>query len=170
MVANVPDAPIGQSGDENTYVYSSRRRRLWRGHSTDVVVVVLVLTLFGFAANPEPSRTLDSTDASALTSSGAVLPMGQYLGHIAHWNDDPKSQKTAWLVVLEDGRIRRHWIPDIATYWCLKAHGAPGPDELSSEQLDTMPDHVGVWAECVVSQPRGGRCRNAVPGRGASRA
>jgi hypothetical protein len=43
---------------------------------------------------------------------------------------------------------RRRWIPDAATYYCLKAKGVPGPDVLSSQQLDAMPDIYGVWAVC----------------------
>ena len=68
-----------------------------------------------------------------------------YTGHIVQWVDDTKSQKTAWLVG-PDGH--RRWISEIATYDCLKANGASGPDQLSAFTLDRMPDLTNVWAVC----------------------
>ena len=61
------------------------------------------------------------------------------------WSGDTKTYKTAWLVG-PDGH--RRWIPDAATYHCLIANGAPGPDVLSSQTLDALPDIYGVWAVC----------------------
>lgn len=55
---------------------------------------------------------------------------------------------TAWLVVNDNGP-HRNWIPDQATYNCLKSQGAPGPDLLSADQLNKMPDENGVWAHCT---------------------
>ncbi len=77
----------------------------------------------------------------------AVVPTqyAGYLGHIVQWSGDTKAQKTAWLVVDEGGQLHRHWIPDIATYSCLKNAGAPGPDVLPSAALNAMPDDMGVW-------------------------
>jgi O-glycosyl hydrolase len=72
-------------------------------------------------------------------------PPSGYIGHIVQWTDDTKAQKTAWLVG-PDGQ--RRWISNIATYNCLKANGAPGPDQLSAFTLDRMPDLTNVWAVC----------------------
>jgi hypothetical protein len=85
------------------------------------------------------------------------VSMASYLGHIVHWDGDHKPQLTSWLVVSDGGRVRRRWIPDIATYWCLKGRGNPGPDVLSSAQLDAMPDETSVWASCDTSVPAGGK-------------
>lgn len=78
-------------------------------------------------------------------------PISQYVGHIVHWNAEPKPQgnKTAWLVSQDADGIHRNWIRDQATYNCLKTMGAPGPDELPSSVLDQMPDQKGVWAHCA---------------------
>jgi hypothetical protein len=102
-------------------------------------------------------------------SDSSNLPMANYLGHIVQWNGDTKPQKTAWEVYFEDGHVRRRWIPDIKTYWCLKGQGDLGPDVLTSQQLDAMPDHTtrpstgqpafpgNVWASCSTpGQGRGG--------------
>jgi surface antigen len=83
-------------------------------------------------------------------------PISQYVGHLVHWNAEnkPQANKTAWLVVRKpDGSIRRNWVPDQATWNCLKTAGAPGPDELAAQVLDQMPDEIGVHATC---QGRGG--------------
>lgn len=68
-----------------------------------------------------------------------------YIGHIVQWDGDRNPQKTAWLVGA-DGK--RYWIPTTAIYWCLKEHGAPGPDALSATLLDKMPD-TGLEAACT---------------------
>ncbi len=95
----------------------------------------------------------------------AVTPV-QYqgeLGHIVQWSGDTKAQKTAWLVVDEGGALHRHWIPSIAVYWCLKNSGDAGPDVLSSQELNAMPDDNGVWATCTGnSSPPG-----STPGQGS---
>ena len=85
-------------------------------------------------------------------NDAAPVAMSSYLGDIVQWSGDTNSQKTAWLVVLVDGVVRRNWIPDIPTYWCLKYQGAPGPVVLSSAQLNAMPDMTGDWATCDTSQ------------------
>lgn len=72
-----------------------------------------------------------------------------YVGHIVQWGGDTKKQKTAWLVG-PDGH--RRWISDIATYNCLKANGASGPDVLNASELDALPDLTGVWAVCGVDR------------------
>ncbi|WP_375477036.1 glycoside hydrolase family 30 beta sandwich domain-containing protein [uncultured Jatrophihabitans sp.] len=68
-----------------------------------------------------------------------------YRGHIVQWDGDTSSPKTSWLVG-PDGH--RRWIHDTATFNCLRAQGAPTPNVLPSETLDTMPDLTGVWAVC----------------------
>lgn len=70
----------------------------------------------------------------------------KYVGHIVQWSGDKKKQKTAWLVGPD---LRRRWIPDIATYNCLKSRGAPGPDVLPASTLDRLKDLTGVRATCT---------------------
>jgi surface antigen len=79
-----------------------------------------------------------------------------YLGHVVQWDGDHKAQKPAWLVVNDGGRLRRRWIPDIPTYWCLKNAGAPGPDVLSSTVLDALEDETDVPATCSGDSTPGG--------------
>jgi surface antigen len=74
---------------------------------------------------------------------------GAYVGHIVKQNN---GNVTAWLVVNDNGP-HRNWIPDQATYNCLKSKGAPGPDLLSAAQLNQMPDENGVWAYCTSPPP-----------------
>jgi hypothetical protein len=71
------------------------------------------------------------------------------MGHIVSWSGDPKTYEDAWLVG-PDGRRRR--ISDPATYQCLKANGAPGPDLLSSTMLDALPDQQDALAVCGASR------------------
>lgn len=84
---------------------------------------------------------------AALTTSPIPPPSGpsQYAGHIVQWNGDSKSQKTAWYVTPD---LKRLWIPDVATYNCLKARGAPGPDPLPASVLNQLPDQNARWAPC----------------------
>lgn len=80
---------------------------------------------------------------------GGPAAGAEYVGHIVQWDADAKTQKTAWYVVVVDGKARRNWIPDSATFYCLKRRGAPGPDVLPSAVLsNTLPDQVGVHASC----------------------
>lgn len=74
-----------------------------------------------------------------------VNPAAPYAGHIVGWNGDTKAQKTSWYVT---GDLKRLWIPDIATYNCLKSSGAPGPDVLGAQTLNELPDQTGRWAAC----------------------
>lgn len=80
---------------------------------------------------------------------GGPAAGAEFVGHIVQWDGDAKAQKTAWYVVVSGGRARRNWIPDSATFHCLKRRGAPGPDVLSSEVLsNALPDEFGVHASC----------------------
>ena len=87
--------------------------------------------------NPNGSIVLVAVNSSATETD--------YRGHIVQWSGDTNAQKTSWLVG-PDGH--RRWIPDVATYNCLKAGGAPGPDVLPASTLDAVPDLNGVWAVC----------------------
>lgn len=71
--------------------------------------------------------------------------LARYAGYIVQWDRDTSTQRTAWLVGTD---LKRRWIPDIATYDCLKAQGAPGPVALPASVLDRLTDLNGVWAEC----------------------
>lgn len=67
-------------------------------------------------------------------------PLSRYDGHIVQWKGDKKPQRTAWLVGPD---LKRRWIPDIATYQCLKARGVRGPIPLSARILDKLEDLNG---------------------------
>jgi surface antigen/chitodextrinase len=82
------------------------------------------------------------------TEPGALR---RYVGHIVQWSGDKSPQKAAWLVGSD---LHRRWIPDIATYNCLKSKGAPGPDVLPASVLDRLPDLKGVHATCTKPQPK----------------
>jgi surface antigen len=106
---------------------------------------------YAFSRTPRPG--------TVFIYGGPVLNPPQYsseLGHIVQWSGDTKAQKTAWLVVDDGGTLRRHWIPSISVYWCLKNSGAPGPDVVSSSELDAMADENGVWATCTGNTNPGG--------------
>ena len=64
---------------------------------------------------------------------------------IVQWDGDPKPQKTAWLVGA-DGY--RRWIPDIATFDCLKTKGVQGPTALPAVELDRYRDLRDHWVSC----------------------
>jgi hypothetical protein len=77
-----------------------------------------------------------------------------YYGDIVQWSGDTSAQKTSWRVGA-DGR--RHWIPYIGVYLCLKNGGVPGPYPLPSDVLDTVvPDDTGSDAPCGGDLNNGG--------------
>lgn len=98
------------------------------------------------SSSPSPTT---STPAQPPVATTPAPPSTQnpsaYVGHIVQWDADTKSQKTSWLVGSD---LKRRWIPDAATYSCLKARGAPGPDVLPSSVLDLLPDITGTSAVC----------------------
>lgn len=88
--------------------------------------------------------------ADSYVSAGQVPPnpLSKYAGNIVQWDGDRKAQRTSWLVVLVDGKLRRRHIRDTATYYCLKANGAPEPPPLAAQVLDQLADQKGVRATC----------------------
>lgn len=74
-----------------------------------------------------------------------VRTKAYYYGHIVQWSGDTKTQKTSWYVT---GSGTRRWIPSSTVYWCLRNHGAPAPNVLSSRALDQLTDETGVRATC----------------------
>ncbi|KUL25314.1 phosphatidylinositol-specific phospholipase C domain-containing protein [Actinoplanes awajinensis] len=64
---------------------------------------------------------------------------------ILHFKGETAAQKTSWLVGA-DGY--RRWVPDIATYDCLKAAGKSGPVEAPGSTLDKYINLKDVWAVC----------------------
>ncbi|HET8658234.1 MAG TPA: hypothetical protein VFM55_04450 [Micromonosporaceae bacterium] len=73
------------------------------------------------------------------------INLGAYADHIVQWDADIKTQKTAWLVSPD---LKRLWIPDSGTYYCLKGRGLAGPDLLQAVVLDALPDQTNRWAAC----------------------
>ena len=72
-----------------------------------------------------------------------------YIGHIVKQDN---GSVTSWLVINDNGP-HRNWIPDQATYNCLKSQGHAGPDLLSAAELNKIPDENGVWAYCTSPPP-----------------
>jgi hypothetical protein len=72
-------------------------------------------------------------------------PASGYAGQIVQWNGDTKAQKTAWYVTPD---LRRLWIPDAGTYYCLKGRGVAGPTALSAALLNQLPDQTNQWVAC----------------------
>jgi hypothetical protein len=75
-----------------------------------------------------------------------IFDPAAYNGHIVKAND---GSSTSWLVV--DAHGHRNWIPDQATFNCLKTAGHPGPDLLLVGQIELLPDQPGVTASCSSS-------------------
>jgi hypothetical protein len=73
-------------------------------------------------------------------------------GSIVQWNGDTNAQRTSWFVG-SDGR--RRWVPDIRTYSCLRAHGAPDAGPQPSWLLDQIPDLIGIHVECPAGDMNG---------------
>jgi surface antigen len=72
------------------------------------------------------------------------VDLTQYNNKIVQWSGDTKTQKTAWLVL----NGKRYWIPDSATYNCLKTNGYAGPVVLPANILDALPDQKGQSVTC----------------------
>ena len=128
-----------------------------------VALVLAVVAIVAAAANAGAINKSARPAADRELVSDASSPIANYIGHIVHWNGDQKTQKTAWLVVVEEGVVRRRWVPDTATFWCLKREGASGLDELSTAQLDAMPDDLGIWAHCGDSVAGSAGCQSSAP-------
>lgn len=96
---------------------------------------------YGYAFRAAPRSAVSGTSTPFQVQGAGA----NFVGHIVQWDGDTNPQKTAWLVGPDDNR---RWISNISTYNCLKANGAPGPDVLSSSELDTLPNLNNVWAVC----------------------
>ncbi len=68
-----------------------------------------------------------------------------YKNSIVKWTGD---SVTSWYVGSD---LKRRWIPDAATYNCLKAKGVRGPYSLASGTLSRLVDLNGTWATCGTS-------------------
>jgi Tol biopolymer transport system component/surface antigen len=73
------------------------------------------------------------------------FPIKTYHGNIVQSSSDTSTQKMSWRVGA-DGR--RHWIPTISDYWCLKNNGVPGPVPLNLGFLNTILPVSGSEASC----------------------
>ena len=152
-----------QASDGNFVLYGPGGRPLWAsGRAADYVVMQSDGNLVGYLNNGELTWATNTAGSSAnhlvVQSDGnLVLYAGSRpvwatgtnwageVGHIVQWNGDTKQQKTAWYVTPD---YKREWIPDIATYNCLRSQGVPGPDVLSSATLNRLPDQNGQWVPC----------------------
>ena len=86
----------------------------------------------GCAASPTPGPT---------PSTGPTLASTR--ANIVSWRNGDGSV-TSWFVTLGG---ERRWIPDAATYWCLRGHGSADLGSQPSSTLDSLPDR-GRWAWC----------------------
>lgn len=68
-------------------------------------------------------------------------------GGIVGWKNSSGSV-TSWYVVRHNGRLRRRWIPNASTYWCLRRRGATDWGPQPARFLDQLPDLRGQWASC----------------------
>src|SRR5260221_487614 len=73
-----------------------------------------------------------------------------YANKIVQWDGDHKTQLTSWLVTAD---LKRHWIPDSGTFYCLEGMGYVLVGKISAQLLDQLPDQIGNWATCSSSQP-----------------
>lgn len=167
----------GVSGNANNWYVSAQRNGLPVG-DVPVVGAVFVRTSGRYGHVGVVTRVISPVEFETMEmNGGSILPktdyktteFNKYVAHrrytapdmkfiykpgtqpgawnsqIVQWDGDTKSQKTAWYVG-PDGK--RRWIPDIATYWCLKRRGVPGPTALPSSILDQYPDLNGQWVSC----------------------
>jgi len=120
------------------------------------------VVLSGVTLQPLKNRAASTygvcTSANTYTSQGPLTAPASapttgtrsYARTIVQWDGDTKAQKTAWFVTPDNKRL---WIPDTATYWCLKNQGAAGPVRLPAGTLDALPDQKGIWAGCGDTLP-----------------
>ena len=156
-------ALVLQASDGNFVLYGPGGRALWAsGRAADFVVMQGDGNLVGYtnagvatwATNTGGSgvnHLVVQSDGNLVLYAGsrAVWSTGTNwageVGHVVQWSGDTKAQKTAWYVTPD---YKREWIPDSATYNCLKSHGAPGPDVLPAATLNKLPDQNGQWVPC----------------------
>ena len=108
----------------------------------------------GSTSSTTPTTTTTTTTTSAPPPQGgaAGTSLSQYAGHIVQWAGDTKAQKTAWFV---SSTLKRYWIPDTSTYYCLVAHGdSLWSSPLPSSILDQLPDQSGSTATCRILAPK----------------
>lgn len=129
------------------YVNKQLAEWLAKQISDSCVAAVLASAPFGAGA---VFLTVFFEPACAGGVAEAPVDVTRYRGHVVQWDGDTKAQKTSWLVT---GDLRRNWIPDTATFNCLRDRGTPGPVVLSSSALNRLPDQIGVHASCT---PPGG--------------
>jgi hypothetical protein len=152
-----------QASDGNFVLYGPGGRALWAsGRAADYVVMQGDGNLVGYLNGGKATWATNTSGSGAnhlvvqsdgnlvlYAGSRAVWSTGTNwageAGHIVQWSGDTKAQKTAWYVTPD---YRREWIPDIATYNCLKSHGVPGPDVLPAATLNRLPDQNGQWVPC----------------------
>lgn len=73
-----------------------------------------------------------------------------YANTIVQWDGDTKPQKTAWYVSAD---LKRYWIPDSSTFYCLEGMGIKFVGPISATLLNQLPDQTGHWARCSNAQP-----------------
>jgi surface antigen len=64
-----------------------------------------------------------------------------YAGKIVQYYNGPNTQNTSWFVSWD---LKRYWIPDVNTYYCLNRQAFVIPSTL----LNQLPDQTGKWARC----------------------
>lgn len=153
------EVPLGQAVKGDVIQYSNANNNDWTYAHTVVVVKNLGNGRFDIVQSNVPLGSgLVSRNTNWVPSPhagwtarawrfGQVVsnPAQPYAGQIVQWNGDPKTQKTSWYVTSD---LRRLWIPDAATYYCLKGRGVAGPTALPPSVLDRMPDQTNSWVPC----------------------
>ncbi len=95
---------------------------------------------WGPASGPDQDRR---TTHAVRSTTAAPPQVAQFAGHLVQWADERPSPVTTWLVGPD---LRRTHVADGGAFSWFKSAGAPGPDRLSSPQLDALPDRIGVRA------------------------
>jgi surface antigen len=93
---------------------------------------------------PWPDAFLHIADGPSASGSSADRQPADFAGKIVQWDGDHNQQRASWLVSAD---LKRYWIPDIRTYWCLRGQGHADAGPISEHLLDQLPD-TGHWATC----------------------
>src|SRR4051812_22792202 len=72
-----------------------------------------------FEVRPPGTSWGHSVDPMPYLNPQSLLSM-LYANHIVQWDGDTKPQKTSWVVIVDNGVLRRRHVQTIDDYWCLR--------------------------------------------------